>query len=886
MGRSTNQQPYFTMKLVRGRTLAALLRERSDPRQDLSRIMLIFEQVCQTMAYAHSQGVIHRDLKPANVMVGAFGEVQVMDWGLAKVLSRDPSLSRDAQQSASADALCCASRPKEDWATQAGAVLGTPSYMAPEQAAGEVNRLDERCDVFGLGAMLCEILTGRPPYIGADDLEVVGKALHADLAEALARLRTCGADPDLIRLATQCLTPILEDRPRDAGMLAAEMAAHRESIEVRLRHAELAEALAHSQMREQRKRWRLTLGLAASVCLTVVVGGGAWLWRAHERAERERQEWSLEREWTQEAEEALALATRLREEARSERVDGKWAEARAQVQRAKTLLERLSRPSVLNQRIDALLRDLNDEEADRRLVRRLEDVRIFATSMGTLNAVLDSSRALPEYRSALRDYGITVGTPPRLVGARIRQRPDIVQARVLAALDDWLILVPGEGKESAWLAAVLSEAGPDPWRQRLRVARRQGNRADLERLAAEPGLERRPAHSLVVLCQGLLGCGAKEQALALLRRAQCQYPDDFWINCFLGWQLGQFPRSRRDGVRYLSAAVALRPNTPTLLCLLGIVLADSGDKEEALAVFRRATALSPEFTEGHHCEGKVLFEMGDLDGGIAAFERAQAKSADIFVAVNLIAKARIEKGDREGAAAAWRRALALKLDASVHSLIEIELGRVHIGRRQWQQAAACYGQSLKRTPTQNVEVWFEYAALLLLSGDEAGYRKTCADLVRRCDKTSWLRPFLTARACTLAAAAAAEAARAGRIAEPELKKSSAACWSLTEQAAMHHRAGRFAQALALLEQSLKASDKPGNAVLNWLWLALTYHRLGKTQEARSWLEKATKWLDGFRAGVPARAEKELGLHLHDWLEVHILRREAETLLEVQDQEGK
>jgi serine/threonine-protein kinase len=86
-GRLTDGRPYFTMKLVRGQTLAALLAARPGPEHDLPRFLAVFEQVCQTLAYAHSKGVIHRDLKPANVMVGAFGEVQVMDWGLAKLLA-------------------------------------------------------------------------------------------------------------------------------------------------------------------------------------------------------------------------------------------------------------------------------------------------------------------------------------------------------------------------------------------------------------------------------------------------------------------------------------------------------------------------------------------------------------------------------------------------------------------------------------------------------------------------------------------------------------------------------------------------------------------------------------------------------------------------------
>jgi hypothetical protein len=91
-------------------------------------------------------------------------------------------------------------------------------------------------------------------------------------------------------------------------------------------------------------------------------------------------------------------------------------------------------------------------------------------------------------------------------------------------------------------------------------------------------------------------------------------------------------------------------------------------------------------------------------------------------------------------------------------------------------------------------------------------------------------------------------------------------------------AGRYQQAAPLFEQSLRAAAKLGRAVLNWLWLALAHQRLGKTKEARPWLSKSQAWLDQYRDGMPARAEQELGLHLHNWLEAHVLRREAEALL--------
>ena len=122
------------------------------------------------MAYAHARGVIHRDLKPSNVMVGSFGEVQVMDWGLAKVLPRG-GVADDAtagKQSASETVIATArSEDRTRDLSQAGIVMGTPSYMAPEQARGEVDQVDERADVFALGSILCEILTGQPAFTGA-----------------------------------------------------------------------------------------------------------------------------------------------------------------------------------------------------------------------------------------------------------------------------------------------------------------------------------------------------------------------------------------------------------------------------------------------------------------------------------------------------------------------------------------------------------------------------------------------------------------------------------------------------------------------------------------------------------------------------------------------
>ena len=212
LGQFADERPFFSMKLVDGETLSELLSQRAEVADDHARFIGIFEQVCQTIAYAHSRGVIHRDLKPRNVMVGAFGEVQVMDWGLAKVLEAKKTRheaakstrgisqtfallrsNRDDQHGMQVDDSVGADGDSTDASrTAMGSVMGTPAYMPPEQARGEIDRLDERTDVFGLGAILCQILTGRPPYVGEDRDDVARLAALAHLEPCFARLDASG----------------------------------------------------------------------------------------------------------------------------------------------------------------------------------------------------------------------------------------------------------------------------------------------------------------------------------------------------------------------------------------------------------------------------------------------------------------------------------------------------------------------------------------------------------------------------------------------------------------------------------------------------------------------------------------------------------------------
>ncbi len=158
-------RPEFMMKLVEGETLAARLRKlKSRPDVDLARLLEIFLKVCDAVAFAHSRGVIHRDLKPANIMIGEFGQVYVMDWGCA-VVGPAPRERTPAE-----------TRPRRTIVDSPGTVIGTFAYMAPEQALGKTDEIDARTDVFGLGAVLYQLLTGIPPNPGPSDTEATEQA--------------------------------------------------------------------------------------------------------------------------------------------------------------------------------------------------------------------------------------------------------------------------------------------------------------------------------------------------------------------------------------------------------------------------------------------------------------------------------------------------------------------------------------------------------------------------------------------------------------------------------------------------------------------------------------------------------------------------------------
>ena len=189
-------------------------------------------------------------------MVGSFGEVQVMDWGLAKVLPRGGAVSNDVAAGHTRDSgtiIATARSGSDTDLSQAGSVMGTPSYMAPEQAMGEIDRVDERADVFALGSIFCELLTGEPAFIGRNSGEIQRKAARGDLGETFARLDhvspLCGSE--LIDFAKACLAPEPDDRPQHAGKVAERISRYHAQVQARLHQSEIERA---GRKLERRKR--------------------------------------------------------------------------------------------------------------------------------------------------------------------------------------------------------------------------------------------------------------------------------------------------------------------------------------------------------------------------------------------------------------------------------------------------------------------------------------------------------------------------------------------------------------------------------------------------------------------------------------------------------
>jgi tetratricopeptide (TPR) repeat protein/tRNA A-37 threonylcarbamoyl transferase component Bud32 len=711
LGELPDGRPYFALKLIKGQTLATLLKERQHPADDLPHLLTIFGQVCQTIAYAHSRGILHRDLKPSNVMVGAFGEVQVMDWGLAKVLGSQRK-SATAIQPEEMSTIATVRTAVDDLLTQEGAVMGTLAYMAPEQARGQVDQLDERCDVFGLGAMLCALLTGKPPYVAPTKAEVYRQAKEAALTDAYGRLDACGADAELMQLAKACLTPERAERPRHAGVVAEAVTAYEAQVRERLQQAEVARAQALVKVREERKRRRVTLALAVAVVVLLLGGSVAGWWYQQQAAAQQRR---LD-EAQQGIEASLTEARKLRE-AGLQQVDNPsaWgstlAAARTALEHARTLLsqEPVLAETVLAQQTQQVQALLEADRKDWQLLAVYDQVRLEQSQWDLQRRSFKMAESYPRLQQALAEYGLAIGgLKADKAAARLRQRPSAVQPYVRAVLEECRTWVPKEEVgQRQWLTAVLAVDG-DPWLKQFRQALAKGAWAEVEQLAAQAEVGRYHPAVLIGLVRKLPEEARAGQVL-LLRRTQQQYPGDFWVNFALGDALyhslsfSGVDRPARaeelpvmnEAAAFLRVAVGLRPGNPTAHNNLGLTLMIQGDMKAAIACFKQALTLDPQQTSAHTNLGNALKVQGDLEGAIACYKKALILDPKYVPAHGSLGTALHRQGELKGAIASYKKVLDLDpKDAKAH----YSLGTVLYEQGDVSGAIACCRKALALDP--------------------------------------------------------------------------------------------------------------------------------------------------------------------------------------------
>ena len=691
--------------------------------------------------------------------------------------------------------------------SHAGSVMGTPSYMAPEQARGEIDRIDERADVFALGSILCEILTGEPAFLGRSAGEIQRKAALGDLTRRAGRpggLRVRRrADHTRDGLPGDASR---EDRPRNAGVVAERVTAYLAGVQARLRRAELERV-------EERARRRLDTVAAASMLLFGLAGGGGYLWVQQQKAQRLAKT-------ARAVDEALADASRLRGEALAAPTGdlSKWTEATSAARRAEgLLLEGEANPS-LQGRVTALLNLIQHEqaaaaeksrqlEADRRLLAELESAR------GNLADHRDAKRADEDYAAAFRRGGLDVdATEPTMAGRWIASRSDPLE--LVSYLDDWCCVRSGKGERgSGWgrLVAVARAADPDPWREALRARVGLGNsdaEAEFRRLADdEKTLLKQPPASLILLARQLRYVfNDRKGAERVLRRTASLYPGDFWAHFLLAGALGsesgppgeRFP-SPEESVRHLTAAVAIRPRNAWVHQDLAFALVALGKQDEAVDEFREAIRLKPDDPDIHNNLGTALAELGRLDEAASAYGEAirlDPNRADFLCNMGGIFK---ERGKVDEAVMTYRK--ALQLDPAITGARTL-LGRALREQKKPDEAIKVLRESIRLKD--------DVARAQLLLGDILHEQKKLPEAVDAYREAIRLKPDVVEAHNNLAA-------------------------TLVEQ-------GNLNEAVTQLREAIRLDSNRAEFHHN---LAVALHRQGVMEEAAASLREAIRLRPGY-----------------------------------------
>jgi eukaryotic-like serine/threonine-protein kinase len=668
-------RPYFVMELVKGVPITTYCDEhRLTPRQRLE----LFVPVCQAVQHAHQKGIIHRDLKPSNVLVALYDDTpvpKVIDFGVAK---------------ATGTALT-----EETLHTSFGSVVGTVEYMSPEQATFNQLDIDTRSDIYSLGVLLYELLTGTTPLDRS-------RLKDTPLLELMRIVREDDTVRPSNRLSTVRELPVIAAKrgvePRKLiGLVRGELdwivmkalekdrnrryeTANGFAMDVQ-RHLAVEPVLACPpsagyRLRKFAQRNKVAVAVTGMVLFFLVLMGSGVGLAARDRAARQSR--------------TGARVDQILAEVEQFETEQKWPEALVAARRAETVLGSGEADAATVQRVTTLLKDLE-------FVERLEQIRMQRATW-----LEGMSTYIHEYAKAFRDYGVDIAELPIETSIDgLKTRPALAIA-FATALDDWAVvrIRHSPSDVAGWKRCVRVARGidPDSLRDRLRstwglaVAEAQN---ELRPLRESMNVRAQHPATLVCLAWTLEGTKQSDSALRLLRDAQYVYPGDFWLNLELGFALYR-QRDFEGAARFCNAAVSIRPHSAAANTNLGMALRDQNKLPEAIAYFRRAVELDPNNFGLRITLGHALGRHGKLEEAIAVYTEAirlQPHNAYAYHAFGCFL--RDFKRDHVGAIRSMNK--AIELDANNFQL-HMDLGRTLLQSRKPGEAAAAFREAIRLRP--------------------------------------------------------------------------------------------------------------------------------------------------------------------------------------------
>ncbi len=552
--------------------------------------------VAEGLSHAHDQGVVHRDIKPSNLMLDGQGKVWITDFGLAQI---------EADQNL----------------TQTGDLLGTLRYMSPEQTLANRAPIDQRSDIYSLGATLYELLTLQPLFADSDRTALLQKI--ALIEPPPPRQLNPQIPPDLETIILKMLEKDLGARYFSAAELAADLQRFVENKPITARRPTLSQRLTKWSVRNR----SLVTVSAAVVVLMAAITGGLLGWWSRDSAARQAIAERI-------AGEAFAAADKFR-------LDGNWPLAVRELERAEAALTPLADQTELSATVQAAKRDAE-------FVLHLDNIRLQSTSLA--RGDFDFRTADQAYAAAFANFGLPATTlsPDQAVH---QLRDSTIRVELAAALTDWSLVRQRIGDEVKpdwrYFLNIAKHIDPDPRRSLLR---KEWRKSELVEMAESPSMEKQPPTTLFLFVTAVTFQQANDEAMQIkLRNLQRQHANDFWLNFALAQYFEHTEPPRWDeAVRFYSVALGLRPDAASVHNNLGAALHKSGRRAEAIAEYRRAIELSPDTYFIYFNLGVALAEQGQSDEAKIHLRKALELGRDNAALQEMLNKAKT-KGDTLGA---------------------------------------------------------------------------------------------------------------------------------------------------------------------------------------------------------------------------------------------